>query len=122
MMTETGKIAENRKVFYTPLADIYETDDIYSVKLEVPGITKEHLDIVIHDDELRITAEAEKTDEEKNLKYAEFNTRNYSRVFRVGNDIDRSRIDARLENGVLTIILHKSEEVKPKKIMINQAN
>ena len=44
------------------------------------------------------------------------------RTFRIGNDIDRNRIDAKLENGILTLVLHKSEAVKPKKIMINQIN
>lgn len=122
MMTETGKIAASRKVYHTPLADIYETDDIYSVKLEVPGITKENLDIVIHDDELRVTAETDKTEDERNVKYTEFSAKNYSRVFRIGNDIDRNRIDAKLENGILSLVLHKSEEVKPKKILINHTN
>jgi len=124
MMTETnGKsITESRKVFHTPLADIYATDDIYSVKLEIPGVTKENLNIVIEDDELKITAESSIEENENDLKYADFSVRNFSRTFRVGNDVDRSKIDAKLENGILTLTLHKSEEVKPKKITINQIN
>ena len=124
MMTETnGKsIAENRKVFHTPLADIYATEDIYSVKLEVPGVTKENLNIVIEDDELKITAESSMEENENDLKYADFCVKNFSRTFRIGNDIDRNKIDAKLENGILTLTLHKSEEVKPKKITINQIN
>lgn len=124
MMTETNvkHDTEGKKVFHTPLADIYETEDIYSVRMEMPGITKENLNIVVEDDELRITGESSAEENENGLKYAEFTTRNFSRIFRVGNDIDRNRIDAKLENGILTLILHKSEEVKPKKITINQIN
>jgi len=120
--TNTKNNAEVKKVFQIPLADIYETEDIYSVKLEMPGISKENLDIVIDDDELKITAESSAEEHNENLKYAEFRAKNFSRTFRVGNDVDRNRIDAKLENGILALTLHKSEAVKPKKITINQLN
>jgi len=113
---------ETKKALHIPLADIYETEDIYSVKLEIPGIGKESLNIVIDDDELKITAESSVVENDKDLKYAEFYAKNYSRNFRVGNDIDRNKIDAKLENGILTLILYKSEDVKSKKIIINQIN
>jgi len=124
MMTETNSknITESRRVFQTPLADIYETDDIYSVKLEMPGVTKENLNVIIDDDELKITAESSIEENESDLKYADFYLKNFSRTFRVGNDIDRNKIDARLDNGILTLTLQKSEEIKPKKITINQVN
>ena len=124
MMTETNikNSTENKKVFQTPLTDIYETEDLYSVKLEIPGVLKENLNIVIEDDELKITAKSSIEENEKDLKYSEFSIRDFSRTFRVGNEIDRNRIDAKLEDGILTLALHKSEEVKPKKITINQIN
>jgi len=111
-----------KKTFHIPLADIYETQDIYSVKLEMPGIVKENLDIVIDNDELKITAESAAEENAENLKYAEFRARNFSRAFRLGNDVDRNRIDAKLENGILSLVLHKSEAVKPKKVSINRIN
>lgn len=124
MTTETTvrNSSETRKLFYTPVADIFETEDLYSVKLEVPGVTKESLNIVIEEDELKITAETSISENLNEVKYAEFSPRNFSRTFRVGNDIDRNKIDAKLENGILSLILHKSEAVKPKKILINQVN
>ncbi|PKL16652.1 MAG: hypothetical protein CVV49_15080 [Spirochaetae bacterium HGW-Spirochaetae-5] len=124
MMTDTNvkNSGESRKVFHIPLTDIYETADIYSVKLEMPGIVKENLDIVIDNDELKITAESSPEENTDSLKYAEFRAKDFSRTFRVGNDVDRNRIDAKLENGILTLTLHKSEAVKPKKISINQVN
>ena len=121
MMTETNvkNDSESRKVFHTPVADIYQTEDIYSVKMEMPGIAKENLNIVIEDDELRITGETSVEENQSELKYTEFSSRNFSRIFRIGSDIDRNRIDAKLENGILALTLHKSEQVKPKKIAIN---
>jgi len=124
MMTEKSvqNSTESKKAFLIPLADIYETADLYSVKLEMPGAVKENLNIIIDDDELIISAESSIEENEKDLKYAEFSLKNFSRTFRVGNDVDRNKVDAKLEDGILTLILHKSEEVKPKKIAINQVN
>lgn len=124
MMTERTikNNTESPKTFLIPLADIYETDELYSAKLEMPGVQKENLNIVIDNDELKITGETSIGENEKALKYAEFSVKDYGRTFRIGNDIDRNRIDAKLENGILTLTLHKSEAVKPKKIMINQIN
>lgn len=107
---------------YIPLTDIYETEDLYSLKIEMPGVKKENLDIVIDEKELRITAKTDKTEDSDKIRYSEFSDRDFYRVFKIGYDIDRSRIDANLENGVLTLKLHKSEDVKPKKIAINQVN
>ena len=124
MMTEKNiaRTGEAKKVYHVPLADIYETADLYSLKLEMPGIVKDNLNIVIDENELRITADAAAAENVKDLKYAEFYARNFSRTFRIGNDIDRNKVDAKLENGILTLVLHKSEEVKPRKIAINQLN
>jgi HSP20 family protein len=107
---------------YIPLTDIYETEDVYSLKIEMPGVKKDNLDIVIDEKELRITAKTDKTEEADKIRYSEYSDRDFYRVFKIGYDIDRSRVDANLENGVLTLKLHKSEDVKPKKIAINQIN
>lgn len=112
----------NEKV-YVPVADIYETEDLYSLKLEIPGAPKENLDISIENNELTISAKSaieEKADEK--CRYSEFSSMDYKRSFRIGNDIDRSNVEAKLENGVLTLLLHKHETVKPRKITINQIN
>lgn len=124
MMTDKSikNSTESAKAYLIPLADIYETDDLYSMKLEMPGVQKENLEIVIDDDELKITATSSIEENEKALRYTEISAKDFSRTFRIGNDIDRNRIDAKLENGVLALTLHKSEAVKPKKIAINQIN
>lgn len=114
---------ENQKKVYIPLADIYETEDLYSLKLEIPGVSKENLDILIENNELVISAKSSlENSDEKKCKYSEFRAMDYRRTFRIGNDIDRSKVEAKLENGVLTLLLHKHETVKPRKININQIN
>jgi len=103
-----------------PPSDIFETPDEYSLKLEMPGVMRENLDITLDNDELmirgRIGGEKEETME---LKYSEYTLHDYERKFMVGNDIDRDSIHANLENGVLTLTLRKRESVKPKKIEIS---
>ncbi len=114
----TYNTGEQKKV-YVPLTDIYETPDNYSLKMEVPGATKESIDIVMEDQELRVTVKMSGEEDDSTLKYAEFGNRDYYRAFKVGNDVDRNGIEAKLENGVLSVVLNKTEKVKPKKIQIS---
>jgi len=103
-----------------PLTDIYETADQYTLKMEMPGVTRDRLDITMENNELEIRGEVENyKPENKELKYSEFSQHNYYRKYNVGNDIDRNKINAVFENGVLTLILQKHEDVKPKKIPIS---
>ena len=103
-----------------PLTDIYETNDQYTLKLEMPGVTKDKLEITMENDELQIRAAVVPYKPEgKELKYSEFSQYDYFRRFTVGNDIDRDKISASLEDGVLTLVLQKHESVKPRKIAIN---
>lgn len=120
MSTEVKKTETvSDEKYLIPLADIFETENEYTLKLEMPGVLKDNLEIVIDNNELKIKGITEKESSDKTeKKYSEFYLDNYFRKFTVGNDIDRNRIDANLEDGILTLILHKSEEVKPKKIEI----
>jgi len=113
-----NEYARNERVM-VPLADIYETPEQYTLKLEMPGVTRENLDILIENNELEIKGTVNDfKPENKTLKYSEFAQYDYYRTFNVGNDIDRDKISATFENGVLTLILQKHEAVKPKKIEI----
>ncbi len=103
-----------------PLTDIYETADQYTLKMEMPGITKDKLEVMLENNELEIRGETEKyTPTGKDLKYSEYSQYNYYRKYNVGDDIDRNRINATFENGVLTLVLQKHEAVKPRRIPIN---
>jgi len=103
-----------------PLSDIYETTDQYTLKLEMPGVTRDKLEITMENDELEIRgAVTSYKPENQELKYSEFSQYDYFRRFTVGNDIDRDKISATFEDGVLTLVLQKHESVKPRKIAIN---
>jgi len=103
----------------TPPVDIYETDNEYVLKADMPGVTKDNVSITFNNNELEITG---KVDDEytsnENMTYREYTLFNYYRKFVVSNAINPEGISALLENGVLTIKLPKREEAKPKKIEI----
>lgn len=118
---ETNKDTyNNTECVQVPPVDIYESENEYVLKAELPGVKKESLNITIEDNELEIrgTVEAAERDENE-LKYREFTLETYERKFKIGNDIDTESISANLEDGILTLKLAKREEVKPKKIKIN---
>ena len=123
-MTEKAKNESHTTDDYVlvPLTDIYETTDNYTLKLEMPGVTRDRLDITLDKNELLIKANVEEfRPENKELKYSEFAQHDYYRAFTVGNDVDVNGINASFENGVLTLVLRKHEAVKPKKIAITAA-
>lgn len=104
--------------FVIPDADIYETENFYTLKMEIPGVKKDNLNIEINNGQLEVTGAIEDYTRD-DLKYSEYDLYNYNRKFRVGKDIDVNNIEASLSNGVLTLTLNKAEEVKPKKIQIS---
>ena len=125
MATDKALITDNKsqRRVYVPLADIYETEDLYCLKLEMPGAKKDSIDITLENNELIIEGKSCLEDNNNaKIKYSEFSNMDYKRSFRIGNDIDRSKVEAKFENGVLTLLLYKHEAVKPKKIAINHAN
>ncbi len=102
-----------------PLTDIYETDTMYSLALEVPGVSREGLDVTIDNDELQISCKVEdETTDTASEENAKVEYHNYYRNFKLNKEIDRSKVDAELKNGILTVSLFKKEESQPKKIEI----
>lgn len=104
-----------------PHVDIIEETDRFLLKADMPGVKKENLDVKIDNNELTIFGKYEPEDT-KEYSYREFTIRNYSRSFRVNKGIETKDISASLENGVLTLILPKSEETKPRRIEIRAAS
>lgn len=98
--------------------DIRETEDAYIVEAEMPGFTKDQISISLENGTLAISAER-KSEQQKGEQHLK--ERRYTKVarsFTLPTRVDESRVDAKLENGVLHLTLPKSEEVKPRKIAI----
>ncbi len=106
---------------WTPATDIYETENSYVVKADLPGVKKEDIQIDLHDG--TFTLKAEKKFEEKESKdnylRVERAYGSFVRSFRLPKNVDAEKIKAEYKDGVLEVTLPKKEEAKPKKIQVN---
>jgi HSP20 family protein len=102
-----------------PYADIIETREAYVVALDMPGADRGSISIKIDKDILTVKADVQPHHGEKStVLFSELDTTGYARAFTIGNGVDRNRVEAGFERGVLRINLHKTEEVKPREISI----
>jgi HSP20 family protein len=116
--TATAERSVAERPFVAPDVNIYETKDGYVLQAEMPGVTKEGLEITLEGNTL--TFMGRRYDEAKtgNVLYSESRGANYRRVFELDPAIDVNKISAEMRQGVLTLMLPKAERVKPRKIEI----
>ena len=116
MTVELNNNKTNRAII--PPVDIFETDNEYLLKADMPGVKREDIDITLDNDVLSINGKVAEDTQKAELKYSEYSQYNFSRSFNVGRDIDSAEVKAVVENGVLTLTLPKKEDIKPRKIEI----
>lgn len=105
---------------FLPVADIFETDHALNVVLEMPGVAKDNVEIGIENDVLKISGRIDIAKYEGlQPVYTEYNIGNYSRSFQLSNKVDQDGIKAELKDGVMTLVLPKSEKAKPRKISVS---
>jgi len=106
--------------YFVPVADIFETDDALTLILEMPGIEKKDVNIGLENDVLRIEAQIDFSKYQgMEPVYTEYTVGHYTRGFTLSNKIDRERIAAQLEDGVLTLTLPKAADATPRRISIH---
>jgi HSP20 family protein len=105
--------------FVTPVASVVEDGDAYLLKIEMPGVNKEGLEISVENNELMITGRRDSAQIEGTLIHRESRTEDFRRVFELDPSIDTSKISARIDQGFLTLTLPKAEQVKPRKIAVS---
>ena len=105
--------------FYVPYSDIYETDEALTVLMEMPGVEREGVNIALENDVLRVEGKIDFSKYEgMEPVYTEFNVGHYTRSFALSGKIDRERIGAQLEDGVLVLTLPKAKEAQSRRIAI----
>ena len=105
--------------FVTPVSSVVEDGDAYLLKVEMPGVNKEGLEISVENNELTITGRRDLAQIEGTLIHRESRTEDFRRVFELDPSIDTSKISARIDQGFLTLTLPKAEQVKPRKIAVS---
>jgi HSP20 family protein len=105
--------------WFVPATDIYETPEKVVLVIDMPGVCFDCVQVNIVDDELVITGHVTHgEDQDDYVLYREYDVGHYHRHFGLPPAIDRGRIDAIMDEGVLTVSMHKSEELKPRRIPI----
>jgi HSP20 family protein len=111
------QVIENERS-YSPFVDIYETQDDFILSANMPGVAKENVRLKYEDGSLVIFGRVYQDNIRKKYLLKENGTGNFYRKFKIADSIDDTRIDAKYENGQLTVTLPKHEKLKPRTINI----
>ena len=104
---------------FTPEVDIFETDQAITLLADIPGVKPEKLNIDLRDNILTITGDVGRLETaDEDLLVMEYETGRYYRQFTLSEVIDQSKIDAKLNLGVLRLRLPKVAKAAPRKIAI----
>jgi HSP20 family protein len=104
--------------FISPSATVLENADGYTLEVEMPGVSKENLEMWVENNELTILGRRAMPSIEGTLIHRESRPENFRRSFEIDPSIDAEKISAKIEQGVVTLILPKAEQVKPRKIAV----
>ena len=116
---EKGQESTRPTRAFMPIADIFETEEVLTVTLEMPGVSKDNVDVGIENGMLTVEGRIDfgKYDGLQPV-YSEYNVGPYRRSFRISSRIAQERISADMRDGVLTLMLPKAEEAKSRRIKV----
>ena len=104
---------------FVPVTDIFETPEALTVVLEMPGVDRNSIEANVEDDIVTIEGRIDFAKYEgMQPVYTEYNVGHYARSFEISNKIDQSKISAQMKDGVVTIVLPKAAQAKPRKIQV----
>ncbi|HEY2912800.1 MAG TPA: Hsp20/alpha crystallin family protein [Candidatus Angelobacter sp.] len=105
--------------FIAPPASVIEAGNGYTLEIEMPGVTKDGLDISVENNELTIVGQRALPKIEGTLIHHESRPENFRRTFELDPSIDADKISAKIEQGLVSLTLPKAEHVKPRKITVS---
>ena len=105
-------------VTYAPRCDIFETEDELILSADLPGVEPGDPDVRFDNGELMIYARCAPRQADTNYLAREYGVGDYYRAFTVGEAIDADKIAAEMKRGVLTVLLPKTDAVKPRRIRV----
>lgn len=105
---------------HAPAVDVAESDTGVVLHADLPGVRKDDLALRVEEDVLTVEGEARGLPQGTAL-HTERSPRRYFRQFRLGEQIDREKIQAEFNDGVLSVLLPKLERARPRKIPVQVA-
>src|SRR6202051_4810826 len=106
---------------WTPPVDIQETDDAYRIHAELPGMTKDDIQITLENNVLRLSGERkfEKDAKKENYHRIERTYGTFSRSFALPTQVSSDKVEAKFDDGVLSIVVPKEEKARRGRISIS---
>ncbi len=101
-----------------PRVNIHQDPDGYTLEADMPGVGKSGVEVTFEDGKLALTGRRTLHEESGNSIHRESSDADYRRVFDLDPSIDSSRIEASIEQGLLTVRLPKAESSKPRRIEV----
>jgi HSP20 family molecular chaperone IbpA len=101
---------------------VWDDSEHVSIEADLPGLQPDHVDVRIEDDSLKIVAERPAPERAGQAQHDERAFGRFERVLGLGKHIDRSKVDAQLRDGVLSITLHKRPEAQTQKVNVRYAS
>lgn len=106
---------------WSPAVNVVDNTENYEIEVAAPGIKKDEFSVSCENGVLSISGKTEKEHEDKAKNYTrkEFSTKSFRKSFTLPENVDADHIDAKYEDGVLKLTLHKVEKQLPPKKEIN---
>lgn len=110
----------SEQAVWAPRTDLVESEDAYRIHLDLPGMSKDDLKINYQDNQLTVSGErtSDRSDENEEYVRVERSFGHFYRAFTLPRTVSAEDISATYENGVLTVRVPKTDEVKPRQIDI----
>lgn len=112
---------DHERAVYTPPIDIYESLQGLVLTADLPGVRLDTLDVQVQDNRLTLFGRvAPFIPVEAKLLHQEFEVGDFLRSFILSDEVDHERISAKLNHGVLEVVLPKAPKASPRRIQVNQ--
>jgi HSP20 family protein len=122
LQDELDRLFEAPLTAWAPALDVHEDKDSFSVRVELPGMKREDIEVSLHDGALVISGERneEKTTEGTEVHRQERFYGKFSRALTLPAAVSGDKVKAQYKDGILTVTLPKAEEAKPKAITVSE--
>ena len=118
--SQDAQVRSEAETVLRPLVDIYEDPQGITLKADLPGVSRDRLNIQVDKDTLAIEGQAYiEMPEHMDAVYADVQSTRYRRNFTLSDELETDRIDAEMKDVVLTLRIPKRPEVQPRKIEVN---
>ena len=106
---------------FMPAAELSETDEAVDLKVELPGLNSDDIDIQVTADSVSISGErkSERTTEENGMTRSEFHYGSFRRVIPLNTRVDNTNVTAEYDNGILRLHMPKAPEERNKVVKVN---